>query len=164
MDPSKDCKNYKHINNPKARESVDAMMQCLDLVDIWRELNSDIRRYTWTRKRPRKQARLDYFLISDSATSFVKEANILSGYKSDHSMITLTLALSQNKPHRSSYWKFNTSLLHDWKYAEIINKVIKDVTFEYSSNDLPFEEFCKLPISQVSLTISDEVLLDFLLM
>ena len=36
LDPQLDSYNYKHINNPKAKESVENMMLELGLTDIWR--------------------------------------------------------------------------------------------------------------------------------
>ena len=37
-----------------------------DLLDACRVLNPDTRRYTWRRKRPEIQCRLDFFLITES--------------------------------------------------------------------------------------------------
>ena len=48
--PEIDGYNYKHINNPKARDVYLDNMVELDLHDIWREDNTGIRKYTWFRK------------------------------------------------------------------------------------------------------------------
>ena len=42
-----DYYNYKHHNNIKAQEQVENLMINLDLLDIWRELYPEMRRYTW---------------------------------------------------------------------------------------------------------------------
>ena len=39
--------NYKHYNNTKAKEQVENLIINLDLVDIWREIYPETRRYTW---------------------------------------------------------------------------------------------------------------------
>ena len=41
MDANLDCHNYNHVNNPKAKQSVENMMLELDLTDIWRKNNPD---------------------------------------------------------------------------------------------------------------------------
>ena len=71
MDYTLDYYNYKYHNNIKAQEHVDNLMINLDLLDIWRELYPEMRRYTWRRNTPLQQSRLDYSLISDLST-FVK--------------------------------------------------------------------------------------------
>ena len=44
LDTFKDYENYKHVNNPKAREAVESMITELSLCDIWRDLNPDCQR------------------------------------------------------------------------------------------------------------------------
>ena len=58
----------------------------LDLVDAWRILNPDNRRYTWRRKRLEIQCRLDFFLVTQRSMCSVKSTNIATGYKTDHSL------------------------------------------------------------------------------
>ena len=71
LDPQLDSYNYKHINKPKAKESVENMMLEPGLTDIWREANPDCKRYTWRKTKPLKQSRLDYFLLSDYLVSII---------------------------------------------------------------------------------------------
>ena len=59
LDTEKDCFNYKHINNPKARDQILENIETLHLTDVWQAFNIDENRYTWRRKSPIKQARLD---------------------------------------------------------------------------------------------------------
>ena len=56
MDAHLDCYNYKHVNNPKTKQSVENMMLELDLTDIWRENNPDCKRDTWRKANPLKQS------------------------------------------------------------------------------------------------------------
>ena len=91
LDQDIDCCNYKQVNNQKAKKAVEDRMLDLGLADIWRESNPDCRRYTWRRPNPLKQSRLDDFLLSDLLFWYFEDADILPGYRSDHSMITLTL-------------------------------------------------------------------------
>ena len=59
-----DTDNYKHTNNPKSRDFLLKMMSELDLIDYYRVLHQTTKSFTWRKKNPFKQARLDFFLIS----------------------------------------------------------------------------------------------------
>ena len=61
MDKDLDLMNYKHLNNPQTRIEVLKLIETLSLVDIFRENAPNLRTYTWRRKNPIKQARLDLF-------------------------------------------------------------------------------------------------------
>ena len=43
------------------------------------------------------KCRLDFYLISQNMTHEVEQCEIISGYRSDHSAITVHLSLSENK-------------------------------------------------------------------
>ena len=62
LDQDLDTFNYKTINNPRARQALLEIMRDQDLSDIYRDLHPDNKRYTWRRRNPVKQARLDLFL------------------------------------------------------------------------------------------------------
>ena len=67
INPEIDSFNYLHINNPKARQIVLNLLEEENFKDVWRIMNEDSRKYTWRRLNPiKKQARLDYFLVSDT--------------------------------------------------------------------------------------------------
>ena len=66
LDPKIDSQNYLHLNNPKSRSILMESMQALNLSDIFRQLNPSLRRYTWCRRNPVKQARLDYAIGTNS--------------------------------------------------------------------------------------------------
>ena len=69
-----------------------------------------MRRYKWRRNTLLQQSRLDFFLISDLLSTFVTNADIKVGYRTDHSMITLTLTLGKESRNKL-LWKSNNSLL-----------------------------------------------------
>ena len=163
LDYTLDYYNYKHHNNIKAQEQVDSLMINLDLLDIWRELYPEMRRYTWRRNTPLQQSRLDFFLISDLLSTFVTNADIKAGYRTDHSMITLTLTLGKESKNKL-LWKFNNSLLKDKLFAEEINDVIKAVVEEYAALPYIREQLSKIPKCDIQFVISDQLFLDVLLM
>ena len=161
LDPTLDCDNYVHVNNPRSRESLETMMLDLGLADVWRDNNPEVKRFTWRRSNPLKQGRLDFFLISDYLISYFENCDIHSSYRSDHSMISLTLKFGKEEKH-ANFWKFNTFLLRDRYYLDEINKEIELVIKEYSACDI--DVTMDLPSSDVKLNIPDKIFLDFLLM
>ena len=64
----------------------------------------------------------------------VTKADILAGYKTDHSLIALHLA-NNNNPRGPGFWKLNTSFLSDSEYMNVIKKTIAEVANEYNNNN-----------------------------
>ena len=61
-------------------------------------------------------------------------ADIVPGYKTDHSMILLKIALHYN-PRGRGFWKLNTSLLKEEKYLNLIKATIYQRKSEYQSDN-----------------------------
>ena len=78
----------KNINNPN-RELLLDYMETNDIIDPFRESNPQLKRYTWRRRNPLKQAKLDFFLTSESMSQYIKDSKIGASYRSDHSLVTL---------------------------------------------------------------------------
>ena len=160
LDPQLDSYNYKHINNPKAKESVENMMLELGLADIWREVNPDCKRYTWRKTKPLKQSRLDYFLLSVYLVSSFEDTDILPGYRSDHSIVTIKLRFGKEMK-RNTFWKFNCSLLKDKKYIDEINDEINNVIELYAVPHYDKASIWGIAKYDLELTVSDKFFLDF---
>ena len=158
-----DCCNYRRQNNVKASEKVLDMMNNMNLVDIYRMENPSTRRYTWRRSTPLQQSRLDFFLISNELVPIAKEIDIIPGYKTDHSIITLGLQFG-GEGQRNQFWKFNTSLLSDKEYLDIINSLITEVIKEYAATPYNMDKIDSIPISEIQLLIDEQLFLDVLLM
>ena len=81
LNPEQDTNDYVNNNNPKAREEVlNIMLEC-NLINCWRELNLENKQFTWRKKNTDKQARLDFFFISEGLFTDVDDSMILPGYK-----------------------------------------------------------------------------------
>ena len=131
LNPELDTSNYRHINNPKARQAILDIMSENDLSDVYRELHPSTKRYTWRRRNPVKQARLDLFLASSNILDITNNCEIKISYRSDYSTIELDLLL--NKFSRGKgIWKFNNSLLDYPDYLALINKVIEEEKLKYA--------------------------------
>ena len=132
LDYDMDCKNYQGRNNPLSQNIIKDKMQTLGLIDIWRLNNPDKKHYTWFGPN-RKMSRLDYFLISEDLLNNVVNADILPGYRTDHSFITLDVRLVKNEKGRG-FWKFNNSLLHDTAYVNMVKECIEEVVNQYRTD------------------------------
>ena len=121
--------------NSKSQEMVNDLAAQLDLIDAWRIINPDSRKYTWRRRRPEILCRLGFFLVSQSLMCSVTSANIPAGYKTDHSLIDIRIALHSN-PSGSGFWKLNTSFLTEIDHVNRIRDVIKKTHEEYQYDDI----------------------------
>ena len=133
-----DTHNYLHVNNPRASHQVNLMKNNLDLCDPWRIRYPGKKYFTWRQPNPFKQGRLDFFLISSELLSLVHKSEILSGYRTDHSLISLILNLNNIK-RGPGIWKFNNSLLQDEQFVSKIIKTIKETIIRYAKYEVVFD-------------------------
>ena len=162
LDQHKDTNNYKHLNNPKATQMVNNLMTNHDIIDIYRKLHPDKKRYTWRRKNPVKQARLDYYLASAAILDIIKSCLIKASYRSDHSIIEIEIQ-TNNFTKGKGLWKFNNSLLESQEYLNLVNKIIQEEKTRYA---IPIYnlEFLKHNTSKIQLKIDDDLFLEVLML
>ena len=151
------------MNNKKSQEKIADLKVKHNLVDPFRELNPDLKRFTWRTKQPLKQSRLDYFLITENIMSDVNTCTIESSYRSDHSMIILNLTFNKFIKHKP-LWKHNNSLLNDIEYLNTINKKNSDIKAQYAVPIYNHESINDIPNQDLQFTISDQLFLEVLLM
>ena len=163
LDPIKDSYNYKHLNNPRARNIVLEIMNSLGFSDAFRYENNDLVRYTWRRKNPFRQARLDYFIISNSLKDLMKSCSIKPGYRSDHSIIQLDLLICKFRKGRG-LWKFNCSLLRNKDYLICINNIIDKEKINYAVPVYNPISINSLSDESINFTITDSQFLEVLLL
>ncbi len=166
LDPNIDGFNYKNINNPNSRFKVDELMFELNLIDLWRDENPEARKYTWTKKQDKKiiqMGRLDFFLISSSLIPFTTNCKILTGYRTDHSLITTALQFTnQTKP--SPFWKFNNSLLKDQNFISEIKSTIIETKKTYAASPYNVENIGLIENKELVLSINPQLFLEMLLL
>ena len=159
-----DTYNYINVNNPNAKESVLDIKEELNLVDPFREVHENTRQYTWWKRNPVKQARLDFFLLSEAIMPSVKDIKIIPSYRSDHSSVVLSLEINEFK-NGKGLWKFNNSLLKDKTYVDEVKQCINKVKEQYI---LPIYnlEFIKNNTNNdlLEFTISNQLFLEMILM
>ncbi|MEW8544166.1 MAG: endonuclease/exonuclease/phosphatase family protein, partial [Candidatus Thiodiazotropha sp.] len=163
LDPKLDYCNYKQINNKKARQILLEEMEARNLGDPFRILYPQKRRYTWRRKTPFQQSRLDFFLVSEDFQHYVNKCDIGISYRSDHSLVMLELSFQdiiKGKP----LWKHNNSLLNDIDYINTINDKIKQVKQQYALPVYNLENIDNIPNEEIQFVVNDQLFLETLLM
>ena len=163
QDEKIDYFNYKHINNKTAHEKILEIKETFSLYDPFRESYPSQKRYTWRKKTPLKQARLDYFLISENLLSAVNKSTIDESYRSDQSVIILDISFvkfQKGKP----LWKHNNSVLHDEDYLQISKDKISEIKKQYAVPVYKMENINIIPDEEIQFTINDQLFLDTLLM
>ena len=134
LDVVNDKAGGNKTTHQKSLKQLESIKENLDLIDIWRIQHPETKRFTWRRRQPDIQCRLDFFLISSSLCTSTLETDILPGYNTDHSLITLSIS-TQSNPRGPSFWKLNTSLLSDLDYVKSIKKTIQKVSKQYESDN-----------------------------
>ena len=131
LDPKMDSDHYKNLNNPKAGQVVLNIINDYNLIDAFRTFHPDVKRYSWRKKNPMKQARLDYFLISDKMTDIFDNCMIRPSYRSDHSIVELDIIMN-NFEIGKGIWKLNVNLLKNIDYINLINNLIDEEKHKYA--------------------------------
>jgi hypothetical protein len=121
--------------NFKCQKEIQDWMQLNNMSDIWREKNPNIRKYTWiSNTTPKIMSRLDYFLISDSLQGHYNNSDIIPGFMTDHSCVTLTLNLP-NPERGKGFWKFNSTLSEDKNLLDQIRNTIDETVLHNREAD-----------------------------
>ena len=166
LDPSIGCKNCRNINNPKSKSVVNDIISSFNLYDVWRDENLDLKQYTWCRKLNNnnlQMGRLDFFLVSDSLTHYTSNEKISAGYRSDHSLISITLNFQQNyKP--KTFWKFNNSLLRSQEYVDKVKETILNVKKQYAATPYNQDDIHNIDNYTLQLTINDQLFFEMVLL
>jgi len=112
---------------------VNSIMKEAQLIDIWRELNTNKKQFTWREKAKNIHCRLDYFLMSKHLKKYTENCYITYAPECDHSAIVFQLQTSHFKHKRGpGFWKFNNSLLTDKPFTDELRKNIEIWKKSYS--------------------------------
>jgi exonuclease III len=107
-----------------------------DLSDAWRLLNPTTKQYTWRQggsSKTLRQSRLDYWLSSNHMLYELVQTSILPGFRSDHSLLTISFFKKETSERGPSYWRFNANLLRDTEYIQFIKDKITTFKVKYEN-------------------------------
>jgi len=156
LDVSKDKTGRKPMTEWNSPKELKYIQESLDFTDIWRDLKPNAKRYTWRRNRSEEHGH-HFFLVSLSIAGRISNADILPGYKTDHSLCKIDINYHSN-PRGPNFWKFNSALLSEVDYVNAIESIIAKIASEYKSNEEVNEvllwEMIKLKIRDASMKYS----------
>ena len=149
-----DKKGGNKITNFNARNRVFNIIEKYDLVDIWRERNPSTPKYTWHSTIDKSiHCRLDFFLLSMCLSHLIDEALCTPLFNSDHDLVTVSIHSSLKRGPGT--WKFNSSLLKDNAYVQLVRQTITSICKEHSHlNDTLLWEFIKCEIRNITMSFS----------
>ena len=124
LNPELDKKGGVLLQRKSVANCIECLQSQLDLVDIWRIKNPDIKSYTWSQKSPRIFCRLDYYLISNNLFDMVRSSEIIPAIRTDHDAIALEIGKLENGQKGPGYWKLNCSLLADDAYVNSVTELL----------------------------------------
>ena len=123
----------------KSINIINTINEDLELTEIWRVRNPNVKRFTWRIKSPLLQRRLDYYLISSQLQFVVTSCDIIPAEDTDHSAITLKLKSLPDVPKGPSHWHFNNSLVKEETYIQLMREHIglwiQECNDEYKDNN-----------------------------
>ena len=164
LDLNLDTRNYRGTGSrTRSREKIINSSVELELVDIFRLVHPDKQRFTWRRFNSNVQSRLDYFLVSESLLQDLNSADIVPGYRSDHSIVILGLRKDE-EPKKRQYWKFNNSLLYDKNYVNIVKETISNVKKQYMLPVYNTDNLDQISDEDIVFIINDQLFFETLLM
>lgn len=122
----------KHDTKSAAVCKLQEIMNELNLIDVWRTLHPEL--VQCTRRQVTRgglvQSRLDFWLISTHLLYDIDICEISAAFKSDHSLVKLNFKLHETQPRGRGFFKFNSMLLKEEEYVEMIKDTIEQFSRE----------------------------------
>ena len=114
----KDRHGNRNPAGDESRNRLKAILSKYNLIDSWRKLNPEIRRYSWRAPNKRqnstqKAARLDMCFISESLIGNLSASKLIACEDSDHSLVRTSFKNIDNIERGKGFYKLNNSLLED---------------------------------------------------
>ena len=110
----------------KPVNSLKTLIKKHKLIDIWRDMNTNLRQYTWRRENNISTAsRIDYFFVSTDIRSRIVKADIRPATISytDHQAMSLKIKINHKAESRGrGYFKLASKILENKEYKEIIKQ------------------------------------------
>ena len=161
FDTTLDSSGGNPILKKKSLAKLMKILLKLDVCDIFRVRYPHQKRFTFHRKNPSIQRRLDYFFISNSLQECIGDVKVLPSFMSDHSPVFVSVNLLPDIARGKYGWKFNNSLLHDDKFpTEMRNHLHSlNATLDNFSNPHLKWEYLKYEARKFSIAFSKEKIL-----
>uniref|UniRef100_A0A671X7A5 Reverse transcriptase domain-containing protein n=1 Tax=Sparus aurata TaxID=8175 RepID=A0A671X7A5_SPAAU len=125
LDPELDRSSGSDISHPRSRKIIQQFMVELNLKDIWRVRNPTKKEYSCHSASHNTYSRIDYYLISSTIVSKVKDCLYKSILISDHALILLKYSASDDL-RGQTIWRLKSFWLHNPAFLEFVSSNIVD--------------------------------------
>ena len=125
---AKDKTTYNNTDRYLYPNELNKIQITMDMADIWRELNTNKRQYTFTHSQGGK-SRLDRFLIDKHKQTRVKQCKIEPCHLSDHDAVILDIKTEKIKRGKG-YWKLNNTLLENKHVRQEVSQILREWKLE----------------------------------
>ena len=138
------------------------IMQNLDVNDIFRVRYPLVKRFSFHRKNPKIQRRLDYLFPSNSLQEFISDVKIIPSFMSDHSPVLFSVNFFPVSARGRYGWKFNNTLLQDANFPNNLKAHIQSLNDDLAYLDNPHLkwEYLKYEIRKFSIAFSKNKILE----
>ena len=145
LDKKLDATENRNKNNDKTSEIIYKYIEDSLCVDIWRARHLDQHVFTYQRLKPKYLgSRLDYIITEMSVAPWVKKVEIIPGFRSDHSAVTIEILPFQIQRGKG-LWRINNQILYEIEFIEMLNEKIEEVkTLTISQNPNEIWESLKM--------------------
>ncbi|KAL9983775.1 hypothetical protein ACROYT_G006002 [Oculina patagonica] len=118
------------------RHQIIAMMEELDLSDVFRKMHPNKKSLTYASAARNLKSRIDFFLVAKSIACQVAEVGTKTSIAPDHKAVKLRINLANIK-RGPGLWKFNNLLLKDDNFVNLITFIYPDIIKKYSDLENP---------------------------
>lgn len=120
LSPSLD-RDPPHRDQSKSGRTLQNLLETFNLLDSWRYMNPNSKKYTFYSPPHLSFSRIDYIFISEHLAHLVEQADIGPISLSDHAQVTLEMQ-PLRPTELSLSWKINASLFHDDNFIKFLEK------------------------------------------
>ena len=137
LDATLEVEGGSHYLKRKSVAELIKIKEHLDLCDIWRLTNADVKQFTFRQKHASGfiQRRLGYFSILNIVKGVVTHTDFFAALSTDHSRVTISISKNKNRIRGRGFWKLNSLLLSDQNYVTKTKNLIQ--TFHSNQNFIP---------------------------
>ena len=123
--------------HPASQHTLKRLVYSHGLVDVWRRMHADCRQYTWSHLKEDRisLARLDRFYCFKHHFNVFRDCRIVPVGFTDHSLVFCDVHFKNVLP-KSAYWHFNSVLILDKGFKEVLSFfwcVFRDRKSEFDS-------------------------------
>ena len=122
--------------NKNSKNVILEKMENLNLNDVWRIKNPELRQFSWHQIRlgVLRWSRIDYFLSSAEMNNWVTDCQIKPGLLTNHSLIQIQLQMT-NTARGPGIWKMNDLLMENPTFCKQMQERLVLVQEQYNHLD-----------------------------